>query len=68
MTEHISPDEDHLFEIVRRRYCDGLSSEELEEVRKGVRGVLKQADALAAVKLDISAEPSPPFRPYASDE
>lgn len=68
MSEQISPDEDHLFEIVRRRYCNGLSSEELEEVRKGVRDVLKQADALAAVKLDIAAEPSPLFRPHSSDE
>ncbi len=68
MSEQLSPDEDHLFEIVRRRYCDGLDSDELEEVRKGVRDVLKQADALAAVKLDMSEEPSPLFRPHASDE
>ena len=68
MSKQISPDEDHLFEIVRRRYCDGLSPEELEQVRNGVRDVLKQADALAAVKLDISAEPSPLFRPRKSDE
>ena len=68
MTEHTSPDEDQLFEIVRRRFCDGLNSDELEEVRKGVRDVLNQADTLAAVKLNISAEPSPLFKPYASDE
>ncbi len=68
MTEQISQDEDHLFDIVRRRYCDGLTSEELEQVRNGVRDVLKQADALAAVKLDISAEPAPLFRPHTSDE
>ena len=68
MSEHNSPDEDELFEIVRRRYCDGLSPEELEQVRAGVREVLKQAEALAAVKLEMSSEPSPLFRPHASDD
>ena len=68
MSEHNSPDEDSLFEVVRRRYCDGLSSEELEQVREGVREVLKQSDALAAVKLDMSQEPAPLFRPHASDD
>ena len=61
-------DEDNLFDSVRGRYCDGLSAEELEQVRDGVREVLKQAEALAAVKLGMSAEPGPLFRPYSANE
>ena len=67
MASQDSPDEAQLFEIVRRRYGEGLSDEELEQVRNGVREVMAQAAALAAVKLDAAAEPGPLFRPYADE-
>ena len=55
---------DVLFDMVRRRYGDRLSAEELEEVRKGVEGIVENAEALRAVKLDNRAEPFSVFAPY----
>ena len=53
-----------LFSLVRDRYGDRLSPEELEEVRKGVEAIVEAAEALRAVKLENSDEPFSVFKPY----
>ena len=53
-----------LFELVRRRYGERLSDEEMEEVRKGVENIAEASDALRAVKLDNSDEPFSVFTPF----
>lgn len=55
---------DIMFNAVKQRYGDRLSPEELEEVRKGVEGVVKAAGALRSVTLDNGAEPFSVFTPY----
>ena len=55
---------DELFAIVRLRYGDRLNDDELEEVRKGVRGVVDMARKVRAVTLDNVDEPPSVFIPY----
>lgn len=62
-----SAEVDRLFALVCERYGDRLTPAELEEVRKGVEGVVQAARALRAVKLESSDEPFPPFIPYRAD-
>ena len=57
-------DEQHLFDMVKSRYGDRLSPEELAEVRKGVKALSEAAEALRAVKLDPGEEPLSVFTPY----
>jgi hypothetical protein len=58
---------ERLFALVRDRYKDRLSPEELAEVRKGVEAVVEAARALRAVRLANSDEPFQPFAPYRAD-
>ena len=53
-----------LFTLVRQRYGDRLTPEQLEAVKKGVEGVVEMARALRAVRLGDSDEPMQPFVPY----
>lgn len=53
-----------MFDMVKSRYGDRLSPEEVDEVRKGVRALAEAAEALRAVKLDPSEEPLSVFTPY----
>ncbi|HXJ77048.1 MAG TPA: hypothetical protein VMS64_00020 [Candidatus Methylomirabilis sp.] len=55
---------ERLFALVRERYGDRLTPAQLDEVKKGVEGVMKAARALRAVKLEPSDGPFPPFTPY----
>jgi len=58
---------ERLFALVRWRYGDRLTPAELDEVRKGVEGVVQTARALRAVRLESSDEPFSPFIPYRAD-
>jgi hypothetical protein len=58
---------ERLFALVRGRYGDRLTPAELDEVRKGVEGVVQTARALRAVRLESSDEPFSPFIPYRAD-
>ncbi len=58
---------DLLFNLVRDLYGDRLDPEELEEVRKGVEGIVKTAETLRSVKLENSDEPFLLFIPYRKD-
>ncbi len=56
-----------LFELVRRRYGGRLSSEELEEVKRGVERILELSAEMRSVKLNNWDEPPLIFRPYRGD-
>lgn len=58
---------DLLFNLVQDLYGDRLDPEELEEVRKGVEGIVKASEALRSVKLKNSDEPFLCFIPYRKD-
>ena len=53
-----------LCDMVKRRYGDRLTPEELEEVNKGIESIQKTADRLRSVKLENSDEPFALFVPY----
>ena len=55
---------DMLFEIVKAKYGDRLTHEQLEEVRKGVDGVEDLAQELRKVRLNNAVEPYATFQPY----
>ena len=59
-----NPIADMLFEIVKSRYGDRLTDDQLEEVRKGVDGVEHLAQELRKVRLGNAVEPYATFQPY----
>jgi hypothetical protein len=63
----LDPEADALFEIVRRRYGDRLTPDQLNELRKIVAGQLEAARALRAVTLTNADEPMQPFAPYRTE-
>ena len=58
---------DALFDMLKQRYGHWLVPEELEEVRKGVEGIVEAAEALRAVKLGSNDEPFLLFAPYRNE-
>ena len=59
---------EHLFNIVKERYGERLSEEELAEVRKGVDRIVEAAEKLREIRLENGDEPFFVFRPYRGDE
>lgn len=55
------------FEMVKQKYGDRLSDEELEAVREDVQSLVEAAQEIRAVKLDGSSEPPTVFVPYRKD-
>ena len=55
---------DMLFEIVKAKYGDRLTDEQLEEVRSGVEGAEDLAEELRKVRLTNAVEPFSNFQPY----
>ena len=53
-----------LFEIVKAKYGDRLTDEQLEEVRSGVDGAEVLAAELRKVRLTNDVEPFSTFHPY----
>jgi hypothetical protein len=68
MAETPDPETDTLFEIVRQRYGGRLTNEQLDDLRKIVRGQVDVARALRAVRLTNADEPYQRFAPYRADE
>ncbi len=68
MAETPDPETDTLFEIVRQRYGARLTGEQLDDLRKIVRGQVDAARALRAVRLTNGDEPFQRFAAYRSDE
>ena len=66
-TQDIRAEVEALFALVRERYGDRLTPEQLDGVKKGVEGIVKAARALRAVRLENSDEPMQPFVPYRAD-
>ncbi len=71
MAAEVEPDTDieveRRFALVRERYGDRLTPAQLDEVRKGVEGIVQTARALRAVRLGNADEPLQPFIPYRAD-
>ncbi len=59
---------DHLFNIIKERYGEGLSDDELAEVKKGVEKIMEAAEKLREVRLENGDEPFFVFRPYRGEE
>ncbi len=69
MSEPTKPDPEAtaLFEIVRQRYGDRLTPEQLDGVRKIVQAQLEAGRALRAMRLTNADEPMQPFAPYRAE-
>jgi hypothetical protein len=63
VSEPITSEGDLLFALVRARYGNRLTPEELEAVRAGVAAIVDGARALRAVRLDNADGPLPPLPP-----
>ena len=68
MADTPDPETDTLFEIVRQRYGSRLSGEQLDDLRKIVRGQVDVARALRAVRLTNADEPCQRFAAYRADD
>ena len=68
MAEAPDPEHDALFEIVRQRYGARLTPEQLDELRKIVRGQVEAARALRSVRLGNADEPFQRFAAYRADD
>jgi len=62
-----NPEADALFEIVRQRYGDRLTPEQLDELSRIVRAQVEAARALRAARLTNADEPFQPFAPYRAE-
>jgi TATA-binding protein-associated factor Taf7 len=67
MSEEKSESE-HLFNIIKERYGERLSNEELAEVKKGVDRLVEAAEKLREIRLENGDEPFFVFRPYRGEE
>jgi hypothetical protein len=56
-----------LLSLIRARYGERLTPEQLADVKKGVESIVDGARALRAVKLGNADEPMQPFAPYRAD-
>ncbi len=59
---------EHLFNIIKERYGERLSDEELAEVKKGVDRIVEAAEKLREIRLENGDEPFFVFRPYRGEE
>jgi hypothetical protein len=56
------------FGLVRRRYGDRLTPEQLDALRKAVDALVEQVTALRGVRLTNDVEPLQRFVPFRCDE
>jgi hypothetical protein len=61
------PEAEALFEIVRQRYGDRLTQEQLDELSRIVQAQVEAARALRAMRLTNADEPMQPFAPYRAE-
>jgi hypothetical protein len=57
-----------LMALIKARYGDRLTPEQVDGVRLGVQGVVEAVTALRAVRLANADEPHPPFSPVRTGE
>ena len=55
---------DSLLNVIKERYGDRLTDDQLEEVKKGVEGMAKVTEALRKVEIQNGDEPFSVFVPY----
>jgi len=55
---------DILFELINMRYGERVTTDELEEIRKGLVAILDAANEMRAIKIENSDEPYQFFKPY----
>ena len=53
-----------LFNLIKTRFGDRVTTEELEEMRKGLTAILDAVTALRSVKLENGDEPHQFFKPH----
>ena len=58
---------DLLFAVVRRRYAERLTSEEVQALRRSIDEVTRLTAALRAVRLGNADEPFQRFEPFRDD-
>ncbi|NQT08394.1 hypothetical protein HQ586_04895 [Candidatus Bathyarchaeota archaeon] len=63
-----SSESEHLFNIIKERYGERLSDEELAEVKKGVEKIVEAAEKLREIRLENGDEPFFVFKPYRGEE
>jgi len=69
MSDTVSDKEsDHLFSIIKERYSDRLTEEQLDEVRVGVNRLTEAAKALREIRLENWDEPFSVFRPFKGEK
>ena len=62
------PDETEiLFALLSRRYGARLDAAQLEDVKKVVEGIARDAAALRAAAIPDDAEPGQPFLPFRAE-
>ena len=65
---HDAGEADLRFALVRLRYGDRLTTEQLDALRRAVETIVEQAAALATVRLTNADEPLQRFVPFRADE
>lgn len=69
MSDTVSDREsEHLFSIIKERYGDRLTEEQLDEVSVGVNRLTEAAKALREIRLENWDEPFSVFRPFKGEE
>ena len=63
-----NPDVDALLELLKGRYGDRLTAEQIEELRKAVAAASYRAVRMRAVPLDNGDEPAFVFRPFRGED
>lgn len=63
-TNELKTNSQCLFDLVKQRFGKRLSPDELAEVEKSVKGILKAVAALRSVNLENGDEPCTLFIPY----
>jgi hypothetical protein len=58
----------HLFNIIKERYGERLSDDELAEVKNGVEKIVEAAEKLREIRLENGDEPFFVFRPYRGED
>jgi hypothetical protein len=62
--ETIRAEVDTMLALVRERYGNRLSADELDGIRTAIEGIVQAAHALRAVRLTNADEPGQPFAAY----
>ena len=57
-----------LFSLVKEKYGDKITDEELDEVKKAVERIVETSMELRKMELDNWDEPFSVFKPYRRDE